>query len=374
VKISRKILVRVGMILSFIVVMIAGCSNPNNEEQMVHGMKIAVISSPYGISNTDVNIVGFVNENPGSTVTNIKEDFGNEKAVVQKISDIVSDYDVIICCGYPLLKIERIARENPNAYFIVMNEEISDEKKYTSLSNTDNVYIITFKEQEAGFLAGVAAALETKTGKVAVVNGIAYPSNINYQYGFESGVQYANKYYDANAEIVEMQSYSGTNVLGEAVGGNYVGDFYDISGGKVLGEALIEEGADILFVAAGESGLGVFEAAKGKTDVYCIGCDVDRYDEVQNGENNIMLTSVLISADKNIEKQLQAIQEGSFQSGNQSVGIDFDSIGYVKTEGKHQLSAQTISCLEDSLQKMKTGEVIPASCDNGMTPSFYKGL
>ena len=52
---------------------------------------------------------------------------------------------------------------------------------------------MTFTEQESGFLAGIAAALETKTGKVAVVNGIAYPSNTNYQFGFESGVAYATQ-------------------------------------------------------------------------------------------------------------------------------------------------------------------------------------
>ena len=52
---------------------------------------------------------------------------------------------------------------------------------------------MNFAEQESGFFAGMAAALETKTNKVAVVNGIAYPSNVNYQFGFESGVNYANK-------------------------------------------------------------------------------------------------------------------------------------------------------------------------------------
>ncbi len=58
-----------------------------------------------------------------------------------------------------------------------------------------NVYSMTFAEQESGFFAGIAAALESKTGKVAVVNGIAYPSNVNYQYGFESGVNYAKAKY-----------------------------------------------------------------------------------------------------------------------------------------------------------------------------------
>ena len=49
----------------------------------------------------------------------------------------------------------------------------------------DNIYAMCYAEQESAFCAGMAAALETQTNKVAVVNGIAYPSNVDYQYGFE---------------------------------------------------------------------------------------------------------------------------------------------------------------------------------------------
>jgi len=106
----------------------------------------------------------------------------------------------------------------------------------------DNVYAMTFKEQESGFFAGLAAALESTTKKVAVVNGIAYPSNVNYQYGFESGVNYANAKYDAGVEVVELPSYAGTDVTNTNVGGNYVGSFADEATGKVVGKALIDEG------------------------------------------------------------------------------------------------------------------------------------
>ena len=74
----------------------------------------------------------------------------------------------------------------------------------------DNVYAMLFAEQESGFFAGIAAALETTTNKVAVVNGQPFPSNVNYQYGFEAGVNYANAKLGANAECVELASYAGT--------------------------------------------------------------------------------------------------------------------------------------------------------------------
>ena len=60
------------------------------------------------------------------------------------------------------------------------------------LSNLPNVYTMTFQEEQGGFFAGVAAALTTKTNKVAVVNGIVFPSNVNYQFGFMAGVNYTN--------------------------------------------------------------------------------------------------------------------------------------------------------------------------------------
>ena len=89
-------------------------------------------------------------------------------------------------------------KKNPEVDFVLVDSyptnEDGEETAY------DNVYAMQFKEQESGFCAGIAAALETKTGKVAVVNGIAYPSNVNYQYGFMSGVNYAVKNYDAKAE------------------------------------------------------------------------------------------------------------------------------------------------------------------------------
>ena len=118
----------------------------------------------------------------------------------------------------------------------------------------DNVYAAYYAEQESGFYAGMAAALSTESGKVAVVNGIAFPSNVNYQYGFECGVKYVNETEGMNVEVVELPSYAGKDVTGANVGGNYIGNFSDEATGKVVGNALIAEGCDIIFVAAGNSG------------------------------------------------------------------------------------------------------------------------
>ncbi len=197
---------------------------------------------------------------------------------------------------FPICRNCAIAQDNPNVNFILVDINPTDAQGQEI--NAENVYAMTFAEQESGFYAGVAAALETQSNKVAVVNGIAYPSNVNYQYGFESGVNYANKNLGTSAEVVEIASYAGTDVTGANVGGNYVGTFADEATGKVVGNALINEGCDILFVAAGGSGNGVFTAAKEAGNVKVIGCDVDQYDDGANGDSNVVLTSVLKVMDK----------------------------------------------------------------------------
>lgn len=342
------------------------------------GLKIAIVSSPSGVDDGSFNqnnyegIQAFIKENPDATVTPVKEETGDTAAAVQAVADIVADYDVIVCCGFQFAGIGTIAEENPDVDFILVDSYPTnadgEEAEY------DNIYAMQFKEQESGFCAGIAAALETKTGKVAVVNGIAYPSNVNYQYGFMSGVNYAVKNYGATAEIVELPSYAGTDVTGANVGGNYVGTFSDEATGKVVGKALIDEGADVIFVAAGASGNGVFTAAKEANDVFVIGCDTDQYDDGVNGDSNIMLTSALKIMDMNVELQLNNVKEGKFKGGNALLGADTDSTGYVSEEGRCQLSDDTISKIDEAFAKVKTGDIVPAANFNDMTPDDFTGL
>jgi len=338
-------------------------------------LKIAIVSSPSGVDDGSFNqnnyngILAFIEDHPDSSVTPVKEETGDVAAALLAVADITADYDVIVCCGFQFAGIGTLAKDNPNVNFILVDSYPTDEEgNETSL---DNIYAMQFAEQESGFLAGVAAALETQTNKVAVVNGIAYPSNVNYQYGFESGVYYANKNYDTDAEIIEIASYAGTDVTGANVGGNYIGNFADEATGKVVGNALITEGCDVLLVAAGGSGNGVFTAAKEAGDVKVIGCDVDQYDDGVNGDANIILTSVLKIMDMNVEKQLNAIADGTFKGENALLMADTDSTGYVKAGGRQQLSEDTITKLDEVLNLIKDGTIIPATNFNDILPESF---
>lgn len=348
---------------------------PAAESEAAAGLKIAIVSSPSGVDDGSFNqdnyngILSFIENHPDSTVTPVQETTGDVAAAVQAVADIVADYDVIVCCGFQFAGITTIAQENPDVKFVLVDTFPSDADG--NEVEVDNIYAMQFAEQESGFFAGMAAALETKANKVSVVNGIAYPSNVNYQYGFECGVKYINETEGKSVEVVELPSYAGTDVTGAAVGGNYVGSFADEATGKVIGNALIAEGVDIIFVAAGASGNGVLTAVKEADGVYFIGCDVDQYDDGANGDKNVVLTSAVKVMHLNVERALEAVADGSFKGGNVVLQADTDSTGYINADGRHQLSAESVTKMDAAYEGIKGGTIVPAANFNGITPDDF---
>ncbi|KKK36244.1 membrane protein [Mesobacillus campisalis] len=372
------------LFIAFMAAVLAACGNKSATENEAEagtgeeGLKIAIVTSPSGVDDGSFNednyngILSFIENHPTATVKAVKEETGDPAAAVQAVADIVADYDVIVTPGFQFAGVSSLAVENPDKIFILNDSEpapVGDQKDF------ENIYAMNFAEQESGFFAGMAAALETKTNKVAVVNGIAYPSNVNYQFGFESGVNYANAVFGKNVEVVELSGYSGTDVNGTDVGGNYAGSFADPATGKVVGNALIEKGADIIFVAAGGTGNGVFTAVKeAKEDVKVIGVDVDQFGEGVNGSENIVLTSAVKFMAMNIEKALNSVVDGSFKGGNVVLHADTDSTGFIKDEGRHQLSEDTLNKMNEAYELVKDGTIVPASNFNGHTPEKFPGL
>lgn len=341
---------------------------------MAEGLNICIISSTGvddGSFNQDcyIGIQDFIASHADCKVTDIKEpDYAQLVPTVEKL---VGDYDVFVLPGFNFATIGDIVLSNPDKYFLVVDSTIQDSDGNPVTAN--NVYTMTFKEQEGGFFSGVAAALSTKSGKVAVVNGMPFPSNVNYEYGFMAGVNYANAKFGAAAQYVELPSYAGTDLFGNDVGGNYVGDFGDEATGKVVGEALIDEGCDVLFVAAGASGNGVFTAAKENPGVFVIGCDVDQYNDGASGSGNIILTSCLKVMHTNVTRQLEAIYDGQFVGEDAMLGADTDSTGYVSAEGRQQLSEDALAKLAECYELVKRGEIVPPS-GTEYAPDDFPGL
>jgi basic membrane protein A len=339
------------------------------------GLKVGIVTTS-GVDDGSFGqdcyngILEFTRANPEATVTPVKEP--DVSKVLQAVADVIADYDVLILPGFQFAPIGDLLQDNPDKKVILVDTAPVDGSG--AEVELPNIYSMVFHEEESGFFAGIAAALESKTHKVAVVNGIAYPPNVNYQYGFMAGVNYANKHYGSNTRYVELPSYSGTDVTGAVVGGNYIGDFADEATGKVVGSALIEQGVDVLFVAAGASGNGVFTAAKEASGVFLIGCDVDQYDDGFKGSDNIMLTSALKVMHTNVTRQLQAIKAGSFTGKNDILGASTDSTGYISAQGRHLLSADTLTKLKEAYDLLKAGTIVPPANFNGQSPTGFPGL
>ena len=342
------------------------------------GLKVAIITSPNDVHDGGFNednyngVITFEKETPGAKVTVVQDKTGDPASCVKSVENIAADYDAVVCVGFQFSGIPDIAEDNPDVKFILVDTWPADESG--NEVEVPNISAMKFKEEEGGFLAGISAALSTKSNKVAVVNGIAFPTNVSYQYGFMSGVNYANKHYGTKAEIVELKSYSGTDVTGKNIGGNYIGSFIDQANGKIVGQALIREGCDVMFVAAGGAGMGVFTAAKESKGVYVIGCDADQYNDGRNGDSNVILTSALKVMGMNDKRVLKDIAEGKFKGGNFHLGADSGSIDYVKASGHHQLTEDSITKIDSALALLKAGKIKPASFTSGTMPDNFEGI
>ncbi len=366
---------KIACYLLFVAMLFAlgGC-NPG-EKAGSDGLKICIVTNAGvddGNFNEDVynGILSFIDKNPDCTVNHVKEPEINQ--LMNAVSDVIADYDVLVLPGYFFAPVGAIAAENPDKRIILVDTEPTD-----SAGNpveAENIYSMTFAEQEGGFFAGVSAALESKSNKVAIVTGIAYPAVVNYQWGFESGVNYANEHFGTDVEVVELPSYAGVDVNGNDVGGNYVGSFDDQATAKTIANTLIDQGVDIIFIAAGNAGNGVFTAVKEADGVFAIGCDVDQYDDGARGSDNIILTSTLKVMHINVERQLKAIQEGTFEGENALLHTNTDSIGFVRKAGRHQMSDGTVSKLDEAYELVKKGTVVPPSSFNGYSPEDFPGL
>ena len=325
-------------------------------------LKILIVTSSGvddGNFNQDcyVGIQNFLADHPDCTVQDVKE--SDMAALIPTVEKLVGDYDVIVLPGFNFAAVGDIVTANPDKYFLVVDTTIQDSEG--NPVQAANAYTMTYKEQEGGFMAGLAAALTSKSGKVAVVNGIAFPSNTNYQFGFMSGVKYANEKYGTAAECVELPSFAGTDIFGNNVGGNYVGDFADPATAKTLAENLIQEGVDVIFAAAGQSGSGVITAVKEAEGIWFIGCDVDEYDNGAKGDGSVVLTSSLKVMHLDVQRQLENIYNGTFEGKDALLGADTDSTGYVSAEGRQQLSEDVLAKMAECFELLKNGEIVPAT-------------
>jgi basic membrane protein A len=188
--------------------------------------------------------------------------------------------------------IEKIAKEFPKLKFAIIDMVV----------NQPNVQSVVFKEQEGSFLVGVMAAIASKSGKVGFVGGMDIPLIRKFQCGYEQGAKYANP----KAEIFSNM----TGTTGAA--------WNDPARGGELAKAQFAKGADVVFAAAGGTGMGVYQAAKDSGKL-AIGVDSNQ-NYVQPGT---MLTSMVKRVDLAVYNVAKNHQSGVSVLGLKEGGVDY---------------------------------------------------
>jgi basic membrane protein A len=188
--------------------------------------------------------------------------------------------------------IEKGAKDFPKQQFAIIDFVV----------DLPNVQSIVFKEHEGSFLVGMMAVLASKTGKVGFVGGMDIPLIRKFQCGFEQGAKYANP----KAEV--FANMTGTTPAA----------WNDPSRGGELAKAQFAKGADVIFAAAGGTGIGVYQAAKDAGKL-AIGVDSNQ-NHLQPGT---MLTSMVKRVDVAVYNAFKGTKPGVQSLGLKEGGVDY---------------------------------------------------
>ena len=237
----------------------------------------------------------------------------------------------------------------PDAKFVIIDGTPNDGAEGTpNFKVGDNTVSILFAEEQSGFVAGVAAAVELKEGSLGFIGGMKIPSVQKFNWGFQQGVAYAN------ANLGTKMTLDKENVV-------YQGTFNDVAAGTQLANAMYDRGVKAIFCAAGGVGNGVAVAAKTQVnngkEVWMIGVDRDQYDDgIYADGKSVILTSAIKKVDTASYNMVKELLDGNFPGG-QTLTFDItkDAVG-IPAENPN-LSADTMKVVEDIYAKLKDGSI-----------------
>ena len=245
------------------------------------------------------------------------------------------NYDLIIGIGFAQKEaVKKVAAQFPQSHFAIVDAQVDE----------PNVRCLLFEEHEGAYLVGAIAAMTSKTGKIGFVGGMDIPLIRRFEMGYEAGAK------KINPQITVMANYVG--VTSEA--------WNNPPKGKELGMAQYDAGADIIFAAAGASGLGVFDAAEEKK-LYAIGVDANQ-DWTKPG---LILTSMLKRVDEAVSTTIEEAKAGKFSGGIKRFGLANKGVDYSVDEFNAKILTESVRKRADELkQEIMTGTIV--------VPDFYK--
>ena len=281
------------LLLSFLLT--AGCDS-KEVEVGVAPFRVVMVLDMAGLGDKGFNDAGWAGVHRAVVELEIegKTLQSNEQAdYVPNLSLAAQHADAVVAMGFLMIDaVGRVAPLYPETAFIFVDGEVAGE----------NVASFDFKAQEGAYLAGILAAMASRSGTVGAVLGMDIPPVRAYEAGYRAGV----------LTVVQLE--------GRQVGyvSATIGDFNNPSRGKALAQSLMAQGGDVILQLAGNSGLGVIEAVReSDRKVWAIGADLDQ-DDLAPGR---VLVSILKRIDVAVFEAVRDVKAGRFRPGHRWIGI-----------------------------------------------------
>lgn len=235
---------------------------------------------------------------------------------------------IVIAMGFAqATPLQVVAKEFPNVKFTIIDAVVE----------LPNVQSVIFKEQEGSFLVGMLAAMTSKTGKVGFVGGMDIPLIRAFACGYRQGAKHVN------AKVEVLENMTGTTPAA----------WNDPTKGGELARSQFDRGADVIYAAAGATGLGVLQAAK---DLGKLSIGVD------SNQNHLhpgsVLTSMIKRVDVAVYEAFKTAKDGSWKSGVKNLGLAEQGVGWALDEHNRKLvSADAEKKVEGAGADIKSGKI-----------------
>ena len=341
----NKKIVTLGLASASLLVL-GACGNRSEKSSSKSETKVAMIADVGGIDDKSFNQSAWEGLQAWGKENDLKKGSGFDYLQSSSEADYTNNLDTAVSSGYNLIfgigftmqdAIDKVSGDNPDTNYAIVDGLVEDR---------DNVVSVSFGDNEAAYLAGVAAAKTTKSNHVGFVGGMESASITRFEKGFEAGVKSVDD--KIKVDIA------------------YAGSFADAAKGKTIAATQYAAGADVIYHAAGGTGAGVFNEAKLENEtrneddkVWVIGADRDQsgdgnYTSKDDKKSNFVLASTI----KEVGKALQIIsndtKDGNFPGGKVEVfglkkeGVDLAMTG-LSDEGK--------KAVEDAKKAIVDGDV-----------------
>jgi basic membrane protein A len=256
-----------------------------------------------------------------------------ESAREERLQQLIdAGYTNVVAVGFVYAgSVKKVAAANPGAKFAVID---------SADASGPNIESLTFAENEGSFLVGAAAALKSKSGNIGFVGGVNTDLIKKFEAGYIAGAKAVNPAIKIQVKyLTQPPDFSG---------------FGDPAKGKTAAEGMLQQGADVVYHAAGGSGGGVFTAAKAASKM-AIGVDSDQALTAAPAVRDVIITSMIKRVDVATFDFIKSLSEDKFVAGNKVYDLKAGGVGYSVTGGKID---DIKSKLEDFKAQIIAGKIV----------------